>query len=216
VKYYVVTAPEPIRGIFTSWAECKSKVDGVRGARFQSVDSLEKAEAMLGDGVVLLPGLYAFTDGNAAGGVGVVVLEQGMGDAGVIHEVSTTVAEVLAHAGIPGLESGEAVAEALGRLHNILAEMTGLYHALSIVPLGSTFTVLHDYEGVGAWMQRRWQVRDPIVAGVVEACRGVVQSRKLKVTYRHQRGHQSTWAGRDDYARWNGRADELATQAAQR
>lgn len=36
----------------------------------------------------------------------------------------------------------------------------------------------------------------------------------LIVAYRHQRGHQSTCAGRDDFAYWNGRADKAATQAA--
>ena len=62
MKVYVVTAPESARGIYETWAECKAKVHGVPGARFQSVGSRAKAEAMLGDRVVLAPGVYAFTD----------------------------------------------------------------------------------------------------------------------------------------------------------
>ena len=212
MKYYMITAPDSIRGIYTSWAECKSRVDGVRGARFQSVDSREKAEAMLGDGVALPPGVYAFTDGNAEGGVGVVVLEQGPDAATVIHEASTTVTAIFTGAGIRGLESDGAVAEALEALHNILAELAGLYHALRLVPPGTAFTMVHDYKGVGGWMHGEWKTKDPIVTAVVQACLRLVRDRRLKVTYLHQRGHQSSWAGRDDYARWNGRADVLATQ----
>jgi hypothetical protein len=43
---------------------------------------------------------------------------------------------------------------------------------------------------------------------------GVIADRGLDVTYRHQPAHRSIWAGRDDYALWNGRADELADQGA--
>src|SRR5207244_1028966 len=38
----------------------------------------------------------------------------------------------------------------------------------------------------------------------------------LTVTYRHQRGHQAAWAGRDDFAHYNGKADGLATEAGHR
>jgi hypothetical protein len=55
-----------------------------------------------------------------------------------MHEVATTVARVFADAGISGLESEEEVIEALGRLHNILAELAGLCHALSLVEAGTT------------------------------------------------------------------------------
>jgi Caulimovirus viroplasmin len=121
VKFYVVTAPESARGIYDTWAECRTKVNRIPGARFQSVDGRQKAEAMLAGGIVLPLGTFAFTDGNAAGGVGVVVLEQGQDTVEVIHDVSTTVTAVFAKAGIRGLESGEAVVVALGGLHNILA-----------------------------------------------------------------------------------------------
>jgi hypothetical protein len=36
------------------------------------------------------------------------------------------------------------------------------------------------------------------------------------VRFRHQRGHESTFAGRNDFARYNARADKLATEAALR
>jgi hypothetical protein len=85
---------------------------------------------------------------------------------------------------------------------------------LSHIPDESPPTIVHDYMGVGAWMERRWQTRDQVVTAVIAACRRDVRSRGLDVTYRHQRGHQSTWAGRDDFAAWNARADSLAAKGA--
>jgi hypothetical protein len=58
----------------------------------------------------------------------------------------------------------------------------------------------------------RWKPQDKTVTSVVAACKARVKDRRLKVSYRHQRGHQSSWTGRDDYAMWNGRADALATR----
>ena len=77
-KVYVVTAPASIRGIYETWDACRAAVSGMAGARYQGVSSRAVAEAMLsGEGLQLEPGLYAFVDGNAMGGIGVVLVEQG-------------------------------------------------------------------------------------------------------------------------------------------
>jgi hypothetical protein len=55
VKFYVVTAPESARGIYDTWGECRTKVNRIPGARFQSVDSRQKAEAMLAGGIDIRP-----------------------------------------------------------------------------------------------------------------------------------------------------------------
>jgi hypothetical protein len=52
------------------------------------------------------------------------------------------------------------------------------------------------------------------VAEVVAACRRLIETHKLQVAFRHQRGHESTFAGRNDFAKYNARADKLATEAA--
>src|ERR687892_304935 len=44
---YVVTKPESIKGIYETWAECKSKVDGVAGAVYQKVEDRDEAVALL-------------------------------------------------------------------------------------------------------------------------------------------------------------------------
>jgi ribonuclease H-related protein len=217
MRVYVVTNPPSIQGIYDTWAACKAAVAGVPGARYQAVSSRETAEAMLrGDGLALGPGWYAFVDGNHLGGVGVVLVGPETGGERTVKEISASVAEVLRDAGIPSLSSESAIADALDRLRNVLAELTALLLALREAPAGIALTVVHDYEGVGAWMEGRWKTKDPIVAEVVAACRALAATRGLSVTFRRQPGHQSTWAGRDDFARYNGRADRLATAAAQR
>jgi ribonuclease HI len=216
-KVYVVTAPESIRGIYETWDACRAAVSGVRGARYQAVASREVAEAMLrGEGLRLEPGRYAFVDGNAMGGIGVVLVDQG--DAGPlsVREIATTVYDVLPGTGIRELRERAAITAEANRLRNVLAELGALYAALDAVPRGSALTVVHDYEGVAAWIEGRWAARDAVVAALVAACRARIDARGLAVGFRRQPGHESTFAGRNDFAAYNARADALATDAALR
>ena len=212
---YVVTAPERIRGVYDSWPACEAAVKGVRGARYQAVASRAQAEAMLrGEGAALAPGLYAFVDGNHLGGVGVVVVNAAGEEPGVVDALGMTVSEVFTGGAVASLTRPEDIGTALLRLRNVLAELAALYLALRLVPEGASLTVVHDYEGVGAWMTGRWKTKDPLVAEIVAACTALAASRRLTLAFRHQRGHQSSWAGRDDFAHFNARADALATEAA--
>lgn len=213
MKLYVVTAPESIQGLYETWAACEAAVSGVRGAKFQAVKTRAEAEALLsGDGVTLPPGLYAFVDGNHLGGVGVVVVNQGQTGAPTTRELSTSVQEIFASADLPGLSTATGVGTALARLRNVLTELAGLYQALRMAPAGAALTVVHDYEGVGAWLTGRWTAKDPTVREIVEACRRLIAAKRLAVSFRHQPGHQATAAGRHDSAFYNGRADALARQ----
>lgn len=217
-KVYVVTAPERIRGIYATWRACEAAVKGVKGARFQAVPTREQAQAILrGEGTALPDGLYGFVDGNHLGGVGVVLVERRGDDEPVVaEEHGLTVREVFLGAGIASLASDRTIRAALVALRNILAELGALFFLLRIVPEGATLTVVHDYEGVSAWMEGRWQTKDRIVGDVVTACRTLARDRRLTVSFRHQRGHQSSWAGRDDFAHFNAKADKLASEAAVR
>ena len=216
-KVYVVTAPQSIRGIYDTWDACRAAVSGVAGARYQGVASRGVAEAMLrGEGLRLEPGAYAFVDGNAMGGIGVVLVEQGESGPAAVRELATTVHDVFGRAGIPGLDTRSKVTTATDSLHNILAELGALYAALREAAPGTPLTVVHDYEGVGAWLEGRWKAKNPIVAEVVAACRALIDARGLRVRFRHQRGHESTFAGRNDFAAYNALADKLATDAGLR
>ncbi len=215
-KVYVVTAPERIRGIYESWPACEAAVKGVRGARYQAVASREQAESMLrGEGTSLARGRYAFVDGNHMGGVGVVLVDATKDEPTVDDAIGLTVREVFAGGTVASLTEPAAIATALARLRNILAELGALYLALRLAPEGDALTVVHDYEGVGAWMTGRWKTKDPLVGEIVAACHALADARRLALTFRHQRGHQSAWAGRDDFAHFNARADALASEAVE-
>lgn len=214
-KVYVVTAPERIRGVYETWPACEAAVKGVPGARYQAVASRAQAEAMLrGEGVALPAGLWAFVDGNSLGGVGVVLVDAGGEAPTEVETLGLTVREVFAGGAVASLATPSAVAAALARLRNVLAELAALFLALRLAPEGSTLTVVHDYEGVGAWMDGRWKTKDPLVAEIVAASKALAAARRLRLAFRHQRGHQASWAGRDDFAHFNARADALATEAA--
>jgi ribonuclease HI len=214
-RVYVVTAPERIRGVYETWAACEAAVKGVPGARYQAVADRAQAEAMLrGEGGALPPGLYAFVDGNHLGGVGLVVVEAGDEEPRVVEELGLTVREVFAGGPVRSLAKPKALAAALARLRNVLAELAALSLALRLLPEGAVATIVHDYEGVGAWMTGRWKTRDPLVTEVVEACKALAAERRLTLSFRQQSGHQASWAGRDDFAHFNARADALATEAA--
>ncbi|HEY7141923.1 MAG TPA: ribonuclease H family protein [Methylomirabilota bacterium] len=216
-KVYVVTAPASISGIYDTWDACRAAVSGVAGARYQGVSSRAVAEAMLrGEGLRLEPGAYAFVDGNGMGGIGAVLVEQGEAGPVSVRDISTTVYDVFGRAGIPSLDTRSKITGATDGLQNILAELGALHAALQETAPGSALTVVHDYEGVGAWLEGRWKAKNPIVADVVAAARALIEARRLRVRFRHQRGHESTFAGRNDFAAYNARADKLATEAALR
>jgi ribonuclease HI len=214
---YVVTAPDSIRGVYHDWPSCQAAVSGVANARYQRVKSREEADALLaGTGVVLAPGFYAFVDGNHLGGVGVVLVEVTSDEPRVVAEVAASVTNVFAGAGIASLDSARAIRQVLGRLRNVLAELGGLYAALAEAAAGSQLTVIHDFEGVGAWMEGRWRAQDAVVREVVAACQALAREKSLRLTFLHQPGHRSSWVGRHDLARFNARADALAVKGAAR
>lgn len=213
MKLYVVTAPPSIRGIYDTWAACDAAVSGVPGARYQSVPSRSAAEAILrGESVALPVGTYAFIDGNHHGGVGVVFIQQRDGQPPVVKEISTSVTAVFGQSGIAGLDSPAAILDALRQIHNILAELAGLYYVVEHVAPGTAFTLVHDYDGIAHWMQGRWKMKDAVVREIIAACQRLASERKLNIAFHHQRGHQAV--SYNEFARYNARADALATEGS--
>lgn len=213
MRFYVVTQPESIRGTYDNWPACQAAVSGVAGARYQAVPSRAEADNILKGLSISLPsGIYAFVDGNHLGGIGIVFVQQLRGRR-KIKEISTTVDQVFGESAISHLSSGEEINAALGRLRNILAELGGLYEALHRAFPKRALTVVHDYQGIEAWLSGRWRTKDPTVQTIVSTCRDLIAKKHLDVTFRHQRGHESTFLSKNDFARYNAEADRLASQA---
>jgi hypothetical protein len=214
-KVYVVTAPDPIRGVYEDWPSCQAAVHGVKGARFQAVSSREEAEALLsGAGVQLPPGDYAFIDGNAGGGIGVVLVTQ-QGCAQATVEVSTTVMAIFRELAAPidGLDWYVDVDQALGELRNVFAELAAAFHAIQLAPAGRPVTIVHDYVGVGHWLRGEWKAADPRLRAVIHRALRTANEKGLHLRFHHQPAHRSTWAGPHAYAAFNARADTLARLA---
>lgn len=212
---YVATAPEEIKGIYTTWAACEAAVKGVRGAIFQKVATREEALAMLsGTGVLLQPGVYAFTDGNDSGGIGIVLVQRGVDGSTAKREVSIKTHTVLTAQ--PFLLDEASVSGSLLGLRNVLAEITACYHALTCVRSQTSLTLVFDYLGVGGWLQMTWLPPcDPVLRRIIQECHELIRSNKLTVSYVHQAGHRSNWAGKHEFAEFNAAADRLATAAGQ-
>lgn len=211
---YVVLAPESIRGIYATWPECQAKVTGISGARFQKAPSREAAEAMLAGETEELPaGTYAFIDGNHLGGIGVVLVHKTAGGKETRREIATTLAEIFPR-GIDLPETGPIpAAQVLASIRNVATELAACYAALGAVKPGTALTVVHDYEGVGAWLTGRWRIKDPIVRAIVHFIEERIAQCGLKVSFRHQRGHQADRTHLNAWIQENRRADALATQA---
>ena len=202
---YVVLAPEPIRGIYDTWSTCEATVRGVRGAIYRKAADRALAEQLLrGEGRKLEPGTYAFIDGNAAGGIGVVLVRRRPDGTTVTREISTTVLEVC-----QGLAPQD-----VERVRNPLAELAAVRAALEVVRDGTAVTVVHDYEGTAPLIEGRWKAHDEAMRSTVDACRFAVRERRLTVSFRYTNSHQSA-VGDDEYAQCNARADALARQAVE-
>jgi hypothetical protein len=147
------------------------------------------------------------------GGVGVVLVERDGTVTRIREEIGTTVYTVFRGASVPSLDARPKITQAVDALRNVLAELAALHLALSLTTPGP-LTVVHDYEGVGAWMEGRWQTKNALVAEIIAACRELAERRGLQLAFRHQKAHQSTFAGPNDWATFNARADRLATKAA--
>jgi hypothetical protein len=214
---YVVTEPESLRGVYESWADLPPVRAWLSGVRCQKIENAEEAKAILAStGVVLAPGLYSFTDGNRAGGVGVAVVRVDNEDIEpqVVQRIATTVAETFQGAAISGMEAVRGIAEALGRLHPTLEELAGLYVALREAPEGAEMTIVYDYAGVGAFMRDQWKAKDTIVKAVISASRELAAGKRLQLRYYHQPGHPLTIPGRNDLVRFNALAHDLAAHGS--
>lgn len=163
-KFYAVkVGRQP--GIYRSWDECKSHVDGYAGAKYKSFKTEQEAvDFMEGQSVtkstaaqkIELPKVYAFTDGsfNAATGV--------YGFGGFLHySEDEDDIELRGH--------GSDVNWASSR--NVAGEIGGAIAAMEkALELGlKELTIFYDYAGLENWPLRKWKTNKAISMAYVAA-----------------------------------------------
>ncbi len=187
-------------GLFMNWDDCKAQVDGFAGAEYKSFADPAEAMAYLGltDGAEAAAekfseGVRAYVDGsydNASGrfSCGVVIVETDRNGESETTELNAAFDD-----------------EDAAHQRNVAGEIMGAKLAIDhcIANGVKAVEIYHDYEGIGAWADRRWKANNPLTQGYrdfVAEARKTIEIRFVKV-----KAHAGN--------RYNELADRLAKQA---
>lgn len=194
-KYYGVKVGKT-PGVYLTWEECKSQVDGYSGATYKSFPTLAEAEKFAGvhrmnratetaEPEFPPGGATAYVDGsyNAATGeysCGVVFLYEG-------EEIQIA-------------QKGES--EELASMRNVAGEILGAELAMrKAVEMGiPSLNIYHDYQGIASWCLGEWKTNKEGTRAYKEYFDSVSQD--LKVRFVKVKGHSGD--------KYNDLADELA------
>lgn len=190
-------------GLFMTWDDCKAQVDGFAGAEYKSFADPAEAMAylgisgqMAGAGTAEFPeGIRAYVDGSydAASGrfsCGVVIIETDANGHSETTELNSA------------FDDAEAAAQ-----RNVAGEIMGSKLAIDwcIANGIKAVEIYHDYEGIGAWADRRWKANNPLTQGYRDY---VAEARKsIDIKFVKVKGHSGN--------KYNDMADKLAKAALQ-
>lgn len=169
-------------GIFMSWDDCKAQVDGFAGAEYKSFADPADAMAYLGlaggdsakSGEKFPEGVRAYVDGSydSASGrfsCGVVIVETDADGNSETTEINSVFDD-----------------EEAAQQRNVAGEIMGSKLAIDWCRANGVKAVeiYHDYEGIGAWADRKWKANNPLTQGYrdfVEEARKSMDIRFVKV-----------------------------------
>ena len=167
-------------GIFMSWDDCKAQVDGFAGAEYKSFSDPADAMAYLGlagtaDEEDRFPeGVRAYVDGSYDSGsgrfsCGVVIVETDAAGKSETTELNAA------------FDDPEAAKQ-----RNVAGEVMGSKLAIDWCMANNVkdIEIYHDYEGIGAWADRKWKANNPLTQGYrdfVEEARKSMDIRFVKV-----------------------------------
>ena len=189
-------------GLFMTWDDCKAQVDGFAGAEYKSFADPAEAMAYLGlsgsaagAGAEFPEGIRAYVDGSydATSGrfsCGVVIIETDADGNSETTELNSA------------FDDAEAAAQ-----RNVAGEIMGSKLAIDWCMANGVRSVeiYHDYEGIGAWADRRWKANNPLTQGYRDY---VAEARKtLEIKFVKVKGHSGN--------KYNDMADRLAKAALQ-
>ncbi len=186
-------------GLFMTWDDCRAQVDGFAGAEYKSFADPAEAMAYLGlteqpaDGAGSPEGVRAYVDGSYDAGsgrfsCGVVIIETDSDGKSEITELKSS------------FDDTEAAAQ-----RNVAGEIMGSKLAIDWCLANGikSVEIYHDYEGIGAWADKRWKANNSLTQGYrdyVEKARKTLEIKFVKV-----KGHSGN--------KYNDMADRLAKEA---
>lgn len=168
-------------GLFMSWDDCKAQVDGFAGAEYKSFADPSEAMAYLGlaggteTAADKFPeGVRAYVDGSydSSSGrfsCGVVIVETDADGRSETTELNAAFDD-----------------EEAARQRNVAGEIMGSKLAIDHCMANGVKAVeiYHDYEGIGAWADRKWKANNPLTQGYrdyVAEARKTIDIRFVKV-----------------------------------
>ena len=168
-------------GLFMSWDDCKAQVDGFAGAEYKSFADPAEAMAYLGlaggqeaSAEKFPEGVRAYVDGSfdSASGrfsCGVVIVETDAAGNSETTELNAA------------FDDADAAQQ-----RNVAGEIMGSKLAIDhcIANGIKSVEIYHDYEGIGAWADRRWKANNPLTQGYrdfVAEARKTIEIRFVKV-----------------------------------
>ena len=189
MKYYAVRNGRKI-GIFLSWAECKSQVDGFSGAEYKSFTKKEDAEAYMGGNVTKeeVSDVVAYVDGS----YNIETCEFSFGAVVFMYGEMMTFSEKFND---PELAS----------MRNVAGEIKGAEFVMRYCLENDIdeVDIYYDYEGISAWAEGRWKTNKYGTIAYKEFYDEIKD--RLKVKFVKVKGHSG-----DTY---NDMADRLAKDA---
>ncbi len=204
-KYYAVkNGKDGVSGVYLTWGDCKTQVEGVPGVKYKGFATLEEAEAFLRGEETARPkapqrkeapeppfreGMaVAYVDGSYHAGT-----KEFSGGAVLFYDGKRVDFSQ---------KNGDA---SLAEMHNVAGEIMAsvlvIRHCLEQgVP---ALEIYHDYRGVGKWATGEWKANKPGTQAYAAFCRKAAQ--RIKLSFVEVQGHSG------DY--WNDEADRLAKEA---
>lgn len=200
VKYYAVRVGK-VPGIYKSWEECKSMIDGYSNAEYKAFGSREEANAYVNNIDIVdrhkvvahkTNTVIAYVDGSYSDlskrySYGCVLI--------------TPTGEVMKKSGSGNDSRGL-------KIRNIAGELQGAMYAVKLaLELGySKIIIRHDYVGISKWYSGEWKAKDEIAKTYVEYLTRLAN--RIKITFEKVTAHSGD--------KFNDIADQLAKAALEK